>query len=383
MHEIPTDSVCSNIISYDEARYLLATDLTEILDGVCHPELPDETLKQLVAILVETPINSDLTTALGRVIPLVIGNYVLRDAPMAKVLSDIENTMHAARDRIRILAEEGGNENHTPQEVSEDLPHEWFHGGGAQNQNERIHSPKPAPKFPDPDPEPSIAAPTTPTPVHHPAQYRAPIPVPRAPRAITSPYTPSILTPVRHAQRTLQSATEREAHFSPEYQELILLLKLTCSEGAAPTFEEYIQQVTQPPRADLEDTTTLEFEVVVVTRNILSPVLLVPLKPFTKHVVDILLRKSYSTSRSEGINLIQQELTAACSKLPFHLLRIAATLISHIPNDDDDLSSTIEAVIMGMLSANLIVQREELVDTISKLRRFPAQETYVHPFCSS
>lgn len=176
-------------------------------------------------------------------------------------------------------------------------------------------------------------------------------------------------TTERHPERP---STGAEGGKTVEYEPILKLLKLTCHNNAKEqALEHYVHTVTHSPIRAQADRLALELDVTLATQNCLAADLLVPVKPFVKHIVDILLhRGQLELTRSKEIEIIQQELAAACSGTPYQVVQAAATLVSHIPNDED-LSSTIQAVILGMLSGHILISREILVEKIAQLRRLP------------
>lgn len=195
----------------------------------------------------------------------------------------------------------------------------------------------------------------------------------------------SLNIPVEHNQRTPRFdndyGVERhsglrtpgpEGGRTVEFEPILTLLKLTCHGNAQQqTLEHYVHKITHSPYRAQADKFALELDVTLATQNRLAADLLVPVKPFVKHVVEILLRRGQSEpTRLKEIDTIQQELAAACSGTPYQIIHAAATLISYIPNDED-MSKTIQDVILGMLSSHLIISWEVLVKKITQLKKFP------------
>lgn len=159
-----------------------------------------------------------------------------------------------------------------------------------------------------------------------------------------------------------------------EFEPIMKFLRLTCRENVKEqTLEHYIYTVTHSPIRAQADEVSLELGVTLATQNCLAADLLVPVKPFVKHIVDILLGEVKSGSlRSKEMDKIQQELAAACSGTPYQTMRAAATLLFYVPNDEE-LLKTIQDVTLGMLSNHLISSKQALFQAIAKLKTAPPE----------
>lgn len=168
---------------------------------------------------------------------------------------------------------------------------------------------------------------------------------------------------------------EVEGARTMEYGPILDLLKQTCRDSVKEeTLEHYIQVVTHSPMRAQADKLALELDVTIATQKYIVTDLLVPAKPFIKHVVNLLFHRGQSGLTSKDINAIEEELAAACSGTPYQVINTAAILLAHTPNDEE-LSKSIQGVILGLFSRHLIISRDILIEKILQLKSFPSERS--------